>query len=88
MYSEVMGHSSIPASPDLVYEQGVQGGNKRLSIGEMVIDTEGGGPYHESDYTDIPLTQSGKYISCLGRGHLNNIYSKYIYPDPLIDVTL
>ena len=60
MYSEVISQASIPHSPDLVYEQEV--GNKRLSFGDMVTDTGSSGvqSYHESEYADIPLTQSGK----------------------------
>ena len=84
MYSEVISQASIPHSPDLVYEQEV--GNKRLSFGDMVTYTGSSGvqSYHESEFADIPLTQSGKYISCPGGGGQLNITC----PDPLIDVTL
>lgn len=68
MYSEVMAHSSIPHSPDLVYEQEAGVGNKRVSFGDLVTDPDRGSAgvpsYLESaEYADIPLTQNGKYIS-------------------------
>ncbi len=67
MYSEVTGHSSIPHSPDLVYEQEAGGGDKRLSFGDLVTDTDRASPgppsYHEAEYADIPLTHNGNYVS-------------------------
>lgn len=69
MYSEVTGHSSIPYSdsPDLVYEKEVGGGDKRLSFGDLVTDTDRASPgapsYHESEYADIPLAHNGNYVS-------------------------
>ena len=43
MYSEVMAHSSIPHSPDLVYEQEAGTGNKRVSFGSATLRRRGMG---------------------------------------------
>ena len=80
MYSEVMAHS-VPHNSDLVYESEL-GGNKRVSFGDLVRDAESGS-YTESEYADIPLTQTGACHALAG-GQAN-IYHYII--STLIDVT-